>query len=455
MRKRISVWILILVLTVTGCAAAEPGAANAGPVSWGEIALDLVSSDSVTINIYLFEQLLLKYGQIEAGGSIDLNNDGQADVYVSAFSGESARVERRDGAKLLHVNYSISLDASKSREYYYTSVTFRLCPEVSFDAGGGSGSMASVLVGKGTEYTLPVCGFTAPADHAFDKWQVGGASHNPGDKIAVSADLTVKALWKSTEEPPQETEEPKKDTTYIIYFDNKPSKNKVYQIVEIGEETTLRKNPFTRKGYTFTGWNTKKNGSGKYYADRATITPDGSILMLYAQWAKGGKCTITLMPNYKGAPAKKKQIKAKAGKTITLPKNPFTRKWYKFKGWAVSPNKTAVTYKNRQKIQVTRSMTLNAVWQKKKITIAAKNKTYKATAKPKKYTVTVKCEGKVLKKHPVKLKINGKTYQNKTNAKGKVTFKIPIKKKGKYTATITVKTGNFTTQKKVKIIITK
>ena len=82
---------------------------------------------------------------------------------------------------------------------------------------------------------------------------------------------------------------------------------------------------------------------------------------------------------------------------------------------------------------------------KKPITISAAAKSYKATAKTKKYTVTLKTikgasrDGKTyLKKgKKITLTVNGKTYVGTTNANGKVTFTITnLNKKGKYTAVI-------------------
>ena len=99
--------------------------------------------------------------------------------------------------------------------------------------------------------------------------------------------------------------------------------------------------------------------------------------------------------------------------------------------------------------------------QKKSITISAAAKSYKASAKTKKYTVTLKTQkgvdGKTyLKKgKKVTLKINGKTYTAKTNAKGQATFKIKLTKKGKYTAKVSF-AGDKTYEsasKKVKITI--
>ncbi len=81
---------------------------------------------------------------------------------------------------------------------------------------------------------------------------------------------------------------------------------------------------------------------------------------------------------------------------------------------------------------------------KKPVTMTAPAKTYKATAKTKKYTVTLKtikgasADGKTYfaagKK--VTMKINGKTYTAKTNAKGQATFSLKITKKGKFASVI-------------------
>ena len=67
----------------------------------------------------------------------------------------------------------------------------------------------------------------------------------------------------------------------------------------------------------------------------------------------------------------------------------------------------------------------------------------KATLKNKKYTITLKDNrNKAMKKVKVTLKVKGKTYKAKTNAKGKATFKLTkLTKKGKYTAKVKF-TGN-------------
>ena len=68
----------------------------------------------------------------------------------------------------------------------------------SFNANGGTGTMADVT-GVSGEYTLPANGFTAPNGKQFKAWSVGGTEKAVGDKITVTADTTVTAVWEDIE----------------------------------------------------------------------------------------------------------------------------------------------------------------------------------------------------------------------------------------------------------------
>ena len=64
-----------------------------------------------------------------------------------------------------------------------------------------------------------------------------------------------------------------------------------------------------------------------------------------------------------------------------------------------------------------------------------KAKTFKVKAKTKKVSFTLKdAKGKTIKGKKITVKVNGKTYTAKTNAKGVATVKVKLTKKGKYTA---------------------
>ena len=87
--------------------------------------------------------------------------------------------------------------------------------------------------------------------------------------------------------------------------------------------------------------------------------------------------------------------------------------------------------------------------------LTAKKKTFKKSVKVKKYSITLKDNlGKAIKKAKVAIKIGKKTFNAKTNSKGKATFKIKkLTKKGKYNAKVTYNGNKYYNKvtKKVKI----
>ena len=79
---------------------------------------------------------------------------------------------------------------------------------VSFNANGGTGSMAAMTVTGGNKLTLPACTFTAPSGKEFDKWDAG----KPNDKIDVTSNMTIKAIWKDKASSHEDTCPSKKFT---------------------------------------------------------------------------------------------------------------------------------------------------------------------------------------------------------------------------------------------------
>ena len=56
------------------------------------------------------------------------------------------------------------------------------------------------------------------------------------------------------------------------------------QRFEVGVDTALNANAFTREGYNFIGWNTAADGKGATYADEGAILELTRDMTLYAQW---------------------------------------------------------------------------------------------------------------------------------------------------------------------------
>jgi uncharacterized repeat protein (TIGR02543 family) len=71
----------------------------------------------------------------------------------------------------------------------------------------------------------------------------------------------------------------------LITFAQNGADNNSYPQSEIkGTTAKLWKNVLTRAGYTFTGWNTKADGTGISYADQVEFKFDADYITLYAQW---------------------------------------------------------------------------------------------------------------------------------------------------------------------------
>ena len=69
---------------------------------------------------------------------------------------------------------------------------------VSFNANGGTGTMADVTGVSAGAYTLPANGFTAPDGKRFVGWatSAGGTATAAGGTITVSANVTLYAIWE-------------------------------------------------------------------------------------------------------------------------------------------------------------------------------------------------------------------------------------------------------------------
>ena len=94
--------------------------------------------------------------------------------------------------------YDTNVDEDACIATYKPKGTTSTTYTVSFDANGGTGTMANVT-GVTGEYTLPANGFTAPSGKQFKAWSVGGSEKAVGDKITVTANTTVTAVWKAIE----------------------------------------------------------------------------------------------------------------------------------------------------------------------------------------------------------------------------------------------------------------
>ena len=147
-----------------------------------------------------------------------------------------------------------------------TSTTYK----VSFDANGGTGTMADVT-GVTGNYTLPANGFTAPSGKQFKGWATSASGAViTGTSITVSTDTKLYAIW-----------EPIPVTTYTVSFDANGGTGTMAEVTGVSGSYTLPANGFTAPaGQQFKGWATSASGT-VITGTSITVSADTT---LYAIW---------------------------------------------------------------------------------------------------------------------------------------------------------------------------
>ena len=196
---------------------------------------------------------------------------------------------------------------------------------ITFNAGGGSGSMEPVTVKAGANYILPDCGFTAPADQEFKAWEIGGTEYKVGDSYTVNGDIEIKALWKNSVITP---------TTYTVTVSNDGNGTGTATPSTAAAGTTIILTATPNTGYHFKVW--------KVISGDVTITndkflmPNGNVEVkaIFEEDAPPvpTEFTITVKTDGNGT-ASASHVKAVAGTEITLTATPD--KGYHFKEWQV------------------------------------------------------------------------------------------------------------------------
>ena len=122
---------------------------------------------------------------------------------------------------------------------------------ITFNGNGGSGSMEPVTVKAGTNYILPACGFTAPADQEFKAWEIGGTEYKVGDSYTVNGDIEIKALWKNSVITP---------TTYTVTVSNDGNGTGTASPSTAAAGTTITLTATPKTGYHFKEWEVISGG---------------------------------------------------------------------------------------------------------------------------------------------------------------------------------------------------
>lgn len=232
----------------------------------------------------------------------------------------------------------------------------------------------------------------------------------------------------------------------FITFDANGGTGSMASIVEdLGAMITLPKNIFSRENYTFVCWNTEADGSGTSYADGGSLTVDGNIT-LYAQWkgvvsitaknvtvTRGKVLKLSASVKVGGIPCQGQTVRFKfRGKTYSAKTNSQGIAHVKIKTSKIKAGTYHYLVKFNGKT-ISRSARITG-----KTTITAKKAAVKK-GQTLKLTVTVKEDGKPLRKAAVQFTVRGATYSKMTNAKGVAVLKLKTKKMSKGTYAYKVK----------------
>ena len=144
----------------------------------------------------------------------------------------------------------------------------------------------------------------------------------------------------------------------------------------------LTANGFTKTGYTFKNWNTKADGSGTSYADKASVknltATAGGTVNLYAQWT-ANKYTVAYNAN--GGTGTMANQELTYDKAATLNTNTFKRTGYRFNGWNTKADGTGTSYADKASVKNLTAnsggtVTLYAKWYSAAPELEAKDTTY-------------------------------------------------------------------------------
>ena len=187
--------------------------------------------------------------------------------------------------------------------------------------------------------------------------------------IAMFAFISCTEVRDSTGNDENSSATPEK-TTYTVTFNSNDETNKSYtQTFVSGESQLLNENCFTRTGYNFAGWNTKRNGYGTAYTDRARLTATYDIT-LYAQWIYIGSQdtpdnpvkTYTVTFHSNDGTDKSYTQTFVSGQSQNLNVNCFVRNGYTFAGWNTNADGYGTSYTDKRAITIYSDKTLYAQW---------------------------------------------------------------------------------------------
>lgn len=146
---------------------------------------------------------------------------------------------------------------------------------LSYDENGGSGTMEEQ---SGTSVTVATNSFSAPIGYTFKEWNTNakgsGTKYTAGQNVTLTEDLTLYAVWSPL--------------SYTITLNAMGGTGGTTSITVTFDAAMPNITIPSRNGYTFKGYFSEQNGSGKQYYDENGSSTNSwttaSNATLYALW---------------------------------------------------------------------------------------------------------------------------------------------------------------------------
>ena len=217
---------------------------------------------------------------------------------------------------------------------------------VIFMPNGGSGSMGNQV--SNVASNLSSNSFLRDG-YSFTGWNTeangSGVRFLDQDSFEFTVDETLYAQWSRN--------------SYTVTFHINDASGIDQVVTQISASTTsLRANTFSRKGYSFTGWNTQALGIGSAFANQESY---GFVqnLVVYAQWSRNSY-TVTFHNNDESGIDSTSQQTSSA--TEALATNLFVRSGFSFAGWTTVSDGSGTNYSNAANYDFLENLELFAQW---------------------------------------------------------------------------------------------
>lgn len=226
-----------------------------------------------------------------------------------------------------------------------------------YNGNGGKGNTNGETTDADTAIPIAPNGYTRDG-YTFQTWNTKadgtGDTYRPGDSITLTGDITLYAQWKANQYA-------------VAYAPNGGDGSMPDQTFSYNQTQALSSSQFTRPGWTFTGWNTKADGTGTAYKNRQEVknltAQDGGEITLHAQW-KADKAALHYDANANTATGDTPDSEGVTDGTITVSKNGYANVGYTFTGWNTKPDGTGSTIQPGDAVKLPAGgMTVYAQWE--------------------------------------------------------------------------------------------